>query len=73
MIRQLLGIFIDAFADKLKKRHLFTIKLSVIVPLNFINSIFDAALGEAVEVEITQSIISGAKSCRILIHIKTGG
>jgi hypothetical protein len=67
----IIGTFNRCFCGQVKQTKIpFKNKIYCQCSAEFHRQFFKAALEKPVEVELTQSIISGAKSCRFVIHIK---
>ena len=67
----IIGIFNRCFCGQVKQTKIpFKNKIYCQCSAEFHKQFFKAALEEPIEVELTQSIISGAKTCKFVIHIK---
>ncbi len=67
----IIGIFNRCFCGQVKQTKIpFKNKTYCQCSAEFHKQFFEAALGEPIKVELTQSIINGAKTCRFVIHIE---
>jgi predicted hydrocarbon binding protein len=67
----IIGIFNRCFCGQVKQTKIsFKNKTYCQCSAEFHKQFFKAALEKPIEVELTQSIISGAKTCKFIIHIK---
>ena len=67
----IIGIFNRCFCGQVKQTKMpFKNKIYCQCSAEFHKQFFEAALQRPVEVELTQSIISGAKTCEFVIHVK---
>jgi hypothetical protein len=67
----IIGTFNRCFCGQVKQtRSPFKNKIYCQCSAEFHKQFFKAALGKPIEVELRQSIISGSKTCRFVIHIK---
>ena len=68
--KTIIGHFHRCFCGQVKHaKTLFKNKIYCHCSAEFHKQFFEAALEKTIDVEITQSIISGAKSCEFIIHI----
>ena len=67
----IVGIFNRCFCGQVKQTKTpFKNKTYCQCSAEFHKQFFEAALGKPIKVELTQSIISGEKTCKFVIHIK---
>ena len=67
----IVGIFNRCFCGQVKQTKLpFQNKTYCQCSAEFHKQFFEAAFGKPIKVELTQSIISGARTCKFVIHIK---
>jgi hypothetical protein len=70
-VNTIIGIFNRCFCGQVKQTKMpFKNTIYCQCSAEFHKQFFKAALEKPIEVELTQSIISGAKTCRFVIHIK---
>ena len=70
-VNTIIGIFNRCFCGQVKQtKRPFKNKTYCQCSAEFHKQFFQAALEKPIEVELTQSIISGAKACKFVIHIK---